>query len=76
MPPTFPINIALFDQQMRVDANGRSDLQPVFQFFSPPGTGVDELWTVGYKFTYGSGGDLTRRQVVFKKNWTDRANHF
>lgn len=72
----FPIQTAWNEHEMRVDANGRSDLQPVYQGFATPGTSVsDNGWTL-YFFEYGAGGDIQRRSIVFKKDWTNRANHF
>lgn len=61
--------------EMRQDADGRSDGQAVYQGFSAPGTATDQpRWTI-YKYTY-SGSFITLRQVAFKKAWDSRSTAF
>ena len=63
------------EKEMRIDYDGRTDGQPVFQAFAPGETPITtKLWII-FKFTYVS-NQVTRRQVVFKKAWSDRSSLF
>ena len=75
-----PLNLPWNDKEMRLDPDGRADLQPVYQgFAAPPHNGdavtSENIWLI-YKFTYGAGGDITRRQIRMKKSWDNRATIF
>ena len=70
------LNLLYNDYEMRQDPDGRSDLQPVYQFFAPAETPTSENRWIGFKFTYGAGGDITRRQVRLKISWDNRATAF
>lgn len=63
------------EYEMRLSTT-RSDLQPEYQGFAVPESATTALvWTI-YKYTYGAGGDITRRQLVFKQAWDSRTSVF
>lgn len=69
------LNIPWDRDEMRQDADSRTDGQSVYQGFAAPGTPTsEERWTI-YKYTY-SGSFITLRQVAFKKAWDSRATSF
>lgn len=69
------LNLTWDRYEMRQDAAGRSDGQAVYQGFAAPETATNQgRWTI-FKYTY-SGSFITRRQVVFKAAWDDRATSF
>lgn len=70
------LNLLYNDYEMRMDIDGRADLQPVYQYFAPSETPTDEKRWTGFKFSYGASGDITRRQIRFKVAWDDRATSF
>ena len=70
-----PLNLTFNDYEMRLSTT-RSDLQPEYQGYAVLETPTSaNVWTI-YKFTYGTDGDLQRRQVRFKINWDNRATSF
>lgn len=59
--------------QIRVDANGRSDNQPVYVGFTEKGNPTsDTEWTV-WKITYDSYNDFSYKQSAFG-SWDNRAS--
>jgi len=71
----FPQILGWNEHEMRLDADGRADGQPVYQYFAAPGTATSaEQWT-GYKYTY-SGSNMTRRELKFKVAWDNRTTEF
>ena len=67
-----PINIPFDRMEMRQDPELRTDGQAVYQGFTAPGSKTSEArWTI-YKYDY-TGSFITRRQVVFKTAWDNRA---
>lgn len=71
-----PLNLPWNDKDYQIDYGSRTDGQPVYHGFAVAGSkNEDSVWTI-YKFTYNASGNATRRQIVYKKDWTNRASHF
>lgn len=70
-----PVNLEFNDYEFRI-STARADLQPEYQGFAQAESATTaNVWTI-YKFTYAAGGDITRRQIVFKRAWDDRTTAF
>ena len=67
-----PRNLGFDNYQMILDYDGRTDQQPVFQGYAPPGTlETEPQWTV-YKYIF-VGNDVTQRLIIQKSRWSTRA---
>ena len=71
-----PLNLAYDEMYTQFDYEARVDQNPIYAGYSTPGTSDDDQrWTIK-KFTYDANAQCTKIDVRFKKDWTNRANHF
>lgn len=72
----FPMNLLYDERYTQFDYSSRTDGNPIYAGYSAPGTlDTESRWTLK-KFTYDANDQCTKIEIVFKKDWTNRANHF
>ena len=71
-----PLNLAYDEKYVQFDYASRTDGNPIYAGYAPPGTADgDSRWTIK-KFTYDVNNQCTKIEIVFKKDWTTRTSHF
>lgn len=70
-----PLNLP-YDEKYVQFAYSSTDGNPDYAGFANPGSADgDSVWTIK-KYTYDGSRQCTKIQIVFKKDWTNRASHF
>ena len=70
-----PMNLPYDEREVRF-AYSSTDSNPDYAGFAAFGASEDgSVWTLK-KYTYDANRQCTKIEIRFKKDWTNRANHF
>lgn len=71
-----PFTLAYDERYTQFDYTGRTDDNPIYIGYSAQGAADgDSAWIIK-KLTYDGSNRCTKIEIVYKKDWTLRANYF